>query len=95
MVSIYSVSKVHLHETVAVMTHSLKLVTLPDYGRQWWIQTGLKLGLLVVRMLGLLIVRIFHEAQLCPVTAHRLSVIFPHQVGASPCAGLSWEGLVV
>lgn len=88
-------SKVHLHETVAVMTHSLKLVTLPDYGRQWWIQMGLKLGLLVVRMLGLLIVRIFHEAQLCPVTAHRLSVIFPHQVGASPCAGLSWEGLVV
>lgn len=80
-------SKVHLHETIAVMTHSLKLVTLCDYGKQWWILTGLNLGLLIIR--------IFCEAQLCAVISRHLSVIFPHQVGASPYAGLSWEGLVV
>lgn len=34
----------HLHWTIAVRIHSLKLVTLPDYRRQWWVQTGFKFG---------------------------------------------------
>lgn len=59
------------------------------------IQTGLHLGLVVVKILCLLIIRIFYKLQLHAVTSHHLSVIFPHQVGASPYAGLSWEGLVV
>jgi len=76
------------------MTHSLKLVTLPDCRRQRWIQPALNLGLFIIRILGLFIIRVFCEAQLCTVTSHHLSVMFPCQVGAFPYAGLSWEGRV-